>query len=169
MENERFLELVSQEVELNHPWVKEGRIPVIYGGMYARMRYEVALLLPSPNSDADEYVFPKPVTPTAEEAGLVADYINYRRNYYNQRWQQKMLERPVDVDSTTRTVYLTKTDHGWVYRRDGWEQPFAPHRNQPPYTLEELLDHINSIGDTLYHGWEEWKQNRTVPVLPELN
>lgn len=166
---ESFIERVKDEVDLEHPWVKEGRIPLLHGHMSSRWKYEVALVVPD---DEDPWLFPGELLfPTTEEAALVADYINYRRSDYGLMWQRKMLEFPLDVDSGTNTVYLAKTDKGWVYSRATWQSPpFSPIRSAEKQfpDLADLLDHINTFAGDVYHGWVEWKETRTIPVLPAL-
>lgn len=169
MSVESFVERMKDEVDFDHPWAKEGRIPLIHGFLSSRGRYEVALVVPD---EADYWLYPGELLfPTEEEASLVTDYINYRRSYYNQMWQRKMLEYPLDVDSSTNTVYLAKTDKGWVYSRASWQSPPfypTPSAEKQYPDLAELLDKINTFGDVIYHGWVEWKETRTLPVLPAL-
>lgn len=167
---ERFNEIASQEADLNHPWATEGRIPLIQT-LHPTLKYEVALLTPPKN--------PNPIltyndvqNPTHEEAELIADYINYRRSYYNDGYAQQMLKHPLDVDSTTNTVILAKLPYSWVYRRTSWQYgpstvPIETAETLYP-NLADLLDHINSWAGNPNPAYENWKLNRTIPTLSKI-
>jgi hypothetical protein len=93
------------DADQNDPLAKL-RIPVV-SSAYPSYKYEVALCV------GDLWHDP-PLRPTDREAGMIASYIDYRRAWYNAGWQQKMLARPLDVDSGTNTVILLKRgDDDW--------------------------------------------------------
>lgn len=103
----------ADDADLEHPWAKKYRIPLV-STLYPRWRYEVALAVPR---DDDLY---RLVWPTEDEARAIGIYIDHRRNWYREGYRQRMLARPLDVDSGTNTVVLAKNEDGWHYRRDSW-------------------------------------------------
>lgn len=102
------------DADLTHPWATTWRIPLI-ATPYPRWYYEVALVVPR-----GEWEWLPMVWPTEEEAEIISSYIAYRRDYYREHHQKKMLERALDVDGTTNTVILVKTEAGWRYRQATW-------------------------------------------------
>lgn len=168
----RFTENVGKDVDLTHPWAAEGRIPIVRD-ISISWPFEVALVVPSENSLMSLCGW-EVLTPTAEEAGLVADLINYRRSYYSHMWKQSMLERPLDVDDSTNSLILVKMPHSWVYARASWRTgaPFLPLMNSTEVfpDLADLIDSIYTYGDEQVIGsFAAWKQSRTIPVLPEFD
>jgi hypothetical protein len=127
----------ADDADLTHPWAARYRIPVI-AEHHPRWSYEVALVVPDP---AEDYSFRTrvPVWPTEDEAALIAVAIAHRMEYYRDSWAAKMRERPLDVDSTTNTLILRKTDKGWDYSRRSWTQPWSV-ETYP--TLIQLLNHV---------------------------
>lgn len=124
-----------EDADLTHPWATKYRIPLI-SGYGPSWLYEVALIIPESEDN-----WRKAIWPDEDEAKLIGDYINYRRDYYNQSYQNKMLAKALDVHSSTNTVSLIKTlDRGWGYNRMTWTS--GPAFVYEP-TLTALLDRIN--------------------------
>lgn len=146
----------------DHRWVTEKRIPLVCT-QHPRWKYEVALLVPGnpegvevPASDLYGAVWP-----TEEEAALVALAIEYRREWYNEGWRAKMLERPLDVDSGTNTVVLCKRADGWFYTKATFSPAiFYPGYGKPnPHTPD--VAGLRSLLDLIFGGltprWDEFK------------
>jgi len=146
-----------EDADLTHEWVERYRIPLVTNP-YPRWSYEVAVVIPGSGEFADLYCA---VWPTEDEARVIGNYIGYRRDWYNESWQAGMLARALDVDSGTNTVVLIKQADRWGYRMRTWSVG-------PTFvfkaTLSELLDHINTYGDHVYHRWAEWKSAHPVEV-----
>jgi hypothetical protein len=104
-------------IGLDHEWAKTWRIPLVTSP-YPRWKYEVALVVPDPADTVDLW---RATWPTDLEAEVVGSLIDYRRDWYNERWKRQMLERPLDVDSGTNTLILLKRESGWSYRRATFE------------------------------------------------
>lgn len=119
------------------------RIPVIRTP-YPDWKYEVCLVI-----DGEDGLYAPALRPDEAETRMIAAYIDYRREYYDPRWQAKMLQRPLDIDSGTNTVILQKRAEGdWCYRRMSFEigPPMFPprgDRRNGPLNLAALLDKIN--------------------------
>lgn len=150
-----------EDADLTHPWAAQHRIPLVEH-QWPHWKYEVALVRPN---DADsEFLLLVAVWPTEEEAALIGRYITWRREYYREHWQAKMLKRPLDVDSGTNTQILMKTEHGWHYRLASWNQGLMPlpEDEQIPPTIDgliALLDRINNMSAR----WREDRERVTKP------
>jgi hypothetical protein len=111
------------------------------------------------------------IEPTEAEAEVIGCYIDFRRSYYRESWAARMLERPFDVDDSTNTVVLLKTERGWQYRRASFRHgpwPFwdDPKQAEFPPTragLLALLNHLNF--DTTQ--WRRWKTDHQEMTLSE--
>lgn len=141
------------DVDLGHDWATRYRIPITADPFGLRSSYEVALCVPEADSAANRFG-PTTIWPTEDEAAAIGSAIDYRRSYYFEHYQNKMLAEPLDFDSGTRTVLLVKQDDGWRYRKTTWDQVWSTKPTSPDIVgLIELLD------DTMPgHGWKDWKQ-----------
>lgn len=135
------------------------RIPVV-SSWCPRWRYEVALCIDPTWADP-------PLRPTDAEAAMIAAYIDYRREWYNDGWRAKMLREPLDTDSGANTVVLLKVgDDAWCYRRESWQSgpPWVPATygdGKSTLSLAALLDRINEVGDgRVFYRWAEFKAAR---------
>ena len=144
------------DADLTHEWVARWRIPLL-ANPYPRWRYEVALAVPR-GDRPDLY---GAVWPDEAEAEVIGSYVDYRRSHYRDRYAKEMLERPLDVDATTNTVILLKTESGWRYRLDSWRHGAWPFFNDPdeqakyPPTKAGLIALIHRIND-LGTSFAEW-------------
>jgi len=158
------------DADTTHRWAEQWRIPLVTSP-YPRWNYEVALVVPF----GDDALW-RTVWPTDFEAELVASLIDYRRSYYNDSYQRKMLSRSLDVDGSTNSKILLKTEDGWYYRLATWHHGPWPLYNTPaevkaPFTpdargLVALMDRMYTIVDHVYDPWLDWK--RTHPIFEGL-
>lgn len=136
-------------VTLDHDWVRKYRIPMV-ASEYPRWHYEVCLVVPAEDHKHPSLEF---LWPNEDEAELIGRAIEHRMLWYRESWRDKMREQPLDVDGTTNTLILAKTNEGWQYRKRTWEHGLWPktclpgHRETPkpffpPNTegLKTLLD-----------------------------
>ncbi|MGW5387158.1 hypothetical protein [Nocardia sp. NPDC003963] len=159
------MSIETYEAELDHPWATRWRIPRVHSP-YPRWKFEVALCVPEPEVPNDRQLWGA-TEPSEEEARIVAWFINWRRTYYREHWQKKMLERPFDIDSGTNTVILVRTEGGWQYRRATFESGPWPYWNDErrsdfpatPEGLMALLDHIDWS-----HTWKKWRAENPQPA-----
>ena len=131
------------------------RIPVV-GTPYPGWKYEVALCCP--NTEAGQRLYPS-LRPDDAEVRMIAAYIEYRMEWYNEGWRAKMRQRPLDVDSGTNTVTLLKRGEGdWQYQKATWRHGPWPFYDVPErFTLAALLDHINDFGGGPNPRWQAFK------------
>ena len=143
----------GNEADRNDP-LTAMRIPVI-PNPYPGWKYEVCVVI------TDDDLWDPALRPDDAEARMIAAYLGYRMEYYNEGWKAKMRKRALDVDATTNTVVLQKRGEGdWCYRRRTWRSgPFmVPARDQEPLGLEALLDRIHFYGaDMPAQSWLDWK------------
>lgn len=157
------MSIETYDAEWDHPWATRWRIPRVHSP-YPRWKFEVALCVPEPGRPDQLW---GATEPSENEALIIAWFIDFRRSYYNERWQQKMLERPFDIDSSTNTVILIRTEGGWQYRRATFETGPWPYWNDerrsefPPTAdgLLSLLDHIEFTS-----RWPNWKAAHPLPA-----
>lgn len=128
------------------------RIPVV-SSPHPRWKYEVALVI----SDSD--LWGPAIRPSDAEVRMIVAYIEWRMEYYNAGWKAKMRKRPLDVGNSTNTVTLMKlADGDWRYQKATWRHGSWPFCNMTErFTLEALLDHINSFGSEPSPKWQAWK------------
>ena len=144
------------DADLTHEWVARWRIPLL-ANPYPRWKYEVALSVPR-GDRPDLY---GAVWPDESEAEVIGSYIDYRRSYYREGYAKEMLDRALDVDGTTNTVILLKTEGGWRYRRDSFSAGgvwpyFNDTKEQAKYPptkagLIALVHRINDLGCSFSH------------------
>ncbi|NKY60431.1 hypothetical protein [Nocardia flavorosea] len=145
------------DADTEHPWAKQWRIPRVHSS-HPRQQYEVAVCVPDPDDHTNLWDYREP---PEDAARIIGSYIDYRRSYYNDGWQRRMLARPFDIDDSTNTVILALTPHGWKYRRMTHRHGLWPFYDDPrqddfPPTaagLVALLDHICEYG----RDWPGWK------------
>jgi hypothetical protein len=146
------------EVDLEHEWATKYRLPLLRH-WYPAWKYEIALVVP-PVELWDHIEF---TWPTDDEARFLAHVLAYRMDYYNERWRQKMQQRPLDVDSGSNTMIVAKIGDAWHYRlstwRAGpqlWPAPLAVREGRAePFVgldgLRRLVDHHGRHGT-----WPRW-------------
>ncbi|MYV77733.1 hypothetical protein GT352_27945 [Streptomyces sp. SID1046] len=139
------------------------RIPVV-GSFNPRWSYIAAYL--KPQSD-HSYTFGSADRPTDSEAKMIASYIEeYIQHWFNERYQRKLAERPLDVDGGCNTTVFIKYGPGdWAYRRCSWqygplfvpEPPSFADRTVGPLTLLQVMDRNHTIADEPLQHWVDWK------------
>ena len=145
------------DVTLDHPWVERYRIPLV-GSAYPAWRYEVALVVPSsdPGEPLPDFNLYEATWPSEEEAAVVGSVIDFRRSYYGEHWQTKMLEERLDVDSGTNTLVLIRRQGGWGFRLSTWRYGptfvFAEGRADRAGLISVLDRHWGE-----YAAWAAWK------------
>ncbi|MGP4085467.1 hypothetical protein [Streptomyces sp. KR55] len=110
--------------------------------------------------------------PTDAEAKMLASFIReYIEHWFNERYQQHLAERPLDVDGGCNTVIFHKwADDDWSYRLNSWEYgpfwvPVAPrlrggqhnYKRLAKHSLVEVMDRKHTIGDESLPRWLKWK------------
>jgi len=110
--------------------------------------------------------------PTHAEAGMLASFIQeYREYWFNESYQARLLQRPLDVDSGCNTaIFIKYGPDDWGYRRDSWRYgpdfiPLAPGLREGrtgdgygPKTLERVMDHVHTYGGAQPSDrWLRWK------------
>jgi len=155
---EGYTETTLSQVDINHPWVAQYRVPVVRD-MHVGTFFIAALVVPDNSSEYSNYM--NYLAPDEEDAKLIAQYIRYRKTQLT-GWYLKQVEaRSLDIDSGVNTITFAKREHGWVYRRMTWQnQPFAPSFDgKIQYaTLAELLDHVNTYVDEVSPKWIAFKE-----------
>lgn len=109
--------------------------------------------------------------PTKKELSMLLSYREYAvRHFYRNAERILAMDLPADSGHNTVTflkgpAWQTNGKSGWCYRRLTWTSgPFyCPSSGvskpiPPPWTLLQVLDHINTIGDKPYEKWETWKK-----------
>lgn len=153
---------MGEEADLKHPWAARYRIPLI-DHLWPGWKFEVALVRPRRRELYGA------VWPTEQEATIIGSFIDYRRNYYTDIWQARMLERPLDADSGTNTVILLKTADGWRYRKATWSTGSWPYIDTDPAVaarftpdavgLVAIIDHEQNYGgEWVSPRYAAWKQ-----------
>ncbi|MER7734154.1 hypothetical protein ABTX80_25010 [Streptomyces erythrochromogenes] len=148
------------------------RIPVV-GSFNPRWCYIAAYLKPQ---DEHSYTFGSADRPTDAEARMLASYIEeYIQHFFNERYQRKLAERPLDVDGgCNTTVFIKYGPDDWAYRRCSWQYgplfvpqpPSFPDRNPGPLTLPQVMDRIHTIVDEPMQHWVDWKAARPEVFAP---
>lgn len=148
------------------PAYRQRRIPRVTTS-HPRWVYLLAVLVPDPTDDLDLY---GAAEPDADEVAAIARYLDYAREFYNDQWVRRMMDRPLDVVGGHNTVVLAKraSDGGWSYRRSTWTigPRFSPTIDRPPLDIHALLDHIETIGDGVYRRWTEFKDAHPLDGYP---
>lgn len=140
---------MADEVDTSHP-LTERRIPVLRG-TNPKFKYHVALVIGRsewmPESEAG-------IEPEPFEVDQLCAYLEKTMRYYNDRYRAEVAARgPFDVDGTVNThIFRKHATHGWQYNVASWTMgpswfPTPPWHNAESYTLEALLDKINTFGD----------------------
>lgn len=151
----------ADEVDIHHP-VTARRIPALKHHN-PRWNYHTALVIGHPEWGGEQNAG---LEPTDREIDQLCVYLEKQMRWYNDSYRRRLAEQaPFDLDGTINTHTFRKhAEHGWQYNARTWEigPPFMP---TPPYhdkvktpmTLEELLDHIGSIGGEMTRSWAEMK------------
>lgn len=106
--------------------------------------------------------------PTDREARMLASYLEeYKTRWYYPSYLAKLHELLLDVDEGANGVTFHKyAEDDWGYRRQSWtmgprfvpQSPRFAERSLGPLNLEQLMDHIHSLGDgEPAHHWLDWK------------
>jgi len=103
--------------------------------------------------------------PDDAEAEMIASYIGYQRqHWFSDRRQRRMLECPLDTDTSRSTPVLHKRGPGqWAFRRHSWTTGpfFWPAQDLPEalhMPLASILDHIEAdTGGGIAESWCSWK------------
>jgi hypothetical protein len=164
---ERRRARLAADVDLEHPWVKQYRVPVLHD-LYPGWSFLATITVP--REGRQDFLGEGFLPVTEDDAILVGKYITYyRKHWYNARYMRELDRMPLDLDGGANTVSFARMEQGWVFRRFSWrDQAFAPYRDakvQYP-TLLELMDHITSFGDKPSADWEAFKAEHglSVPV-----
>lgn len=103
--------------------------------------------------------------PTDAEALVLASFVDYQRDWFNETWQARMLAQPLDVEGGHNTTIFHKWAAGdWGYSKRTWTMgphiwPGPPsYRTVGPLALVGLMDHIYDWGDGgISPRWLAWK------------
>lgn len=139
----------ADEVDIDHP-LTERRIPVLRSPA-CRWKYHVALVIGGRDwEDAAHHG----IEPEPWEVEQLLAYREKHMRYYNDRYRAKVEgQAPFDVDATVNTHTFRKhATAGWQYNVATWDYgprwfPSPPFHEVGPFTLEALLDRINTFGD----------------------
>lgn len=139
----------ADEVNIEHPLAAK-RIPVLTD-VHSKWKYHIALVIGQPSwMSADD----GGVEPEEFEIEQLLVYLEKTMRYYNDSYRRKVEARgPFDVDGTVNTHTFRKhLENGWQYNLATWIGgptwfPTRPWHLVGPYSLEQLLDHINTFGD----------------------
>lgn len=153
------------DVDLNHPWTKDYRVPLMYGHPW--MNYFVVLRVPVRVSNAG---FGKDAStvmmPTEDEVKIISSYIDFKvSNFgYNKHAESVVRERALDIDDFVNTMTLQKWSNGtWAYSMATWTlHGPKPFMNEEKFTdIVDLLDLIEKDwsggADSVRPAWAEWK------------
>lgn len=140
------------DVAIDHQWASRYRIPLVTG-IHVERSYEVALCVPAAGEQPNQFV-PSTLWPEEDEARVVGSAIDFRRSYYTDHWQRRMLAHRLDYDPHTNPVILVKQSDGWRYHKPTWRDQMWSIRPKPGTAagLIELLDCALSGPD-----WDRWK------------
>lgn len=155
-----------EEVTMEHPWVKEYRLPVI-DTLWPRHNFFVTVTVPSADEEASDFYMV--TAPTDEEAAVIASFMQYtiaRQRYYDS-FLNKMAEEELDVDNGFNTISIIKRKDGtWAYKRSTWTQGHSPFpgSNLSKNSVMELLDYIenNCMTNEPDAKWTAWKQEHNL-------
>lgn len=144
------------------------RVPVV-STFYPGFRF-VAAYLDVAARDTPDYMggppFASALRPTHEEAKMISSFIEeYISYFFNDHYQRKLAEQPLDADSgCNTTVFIKYGEDDWGYRRCSWDYgpTFVPY---PPHTpdrgegmnLEQVMDLMHTIGGQVMGRWLNWK------------
>jgi hypothetical protein len=108
--------------------------------------------------------------PTDQEALQLQSFLReYIERWYFPYWQERLAERPFDIDGDANGTIFRKYGEGdWAYRKDSWQMgpmyfPVHPRVRQAgnpgPFTLVQVMDHIHGArGDEEVRPyWADWK------------
>lgn len=160
MYDEKLIERLSEDFELDHWWVTEFRVPRVYD-FHTRWAVPVALVAGS-HEETPLWRF---LEPSREDVELVSKYIRYRNAYWFAPHYIKAMDEkaPIDLDPGVNTKTIAHMEHSWVYRMMTWEAPpFSPARYpEPKETFDTLLGLLDKI-ETHYDGevnskWVQFK------------
>lgn len=154
------------DVDLDHPWVKEYRLPVI-GYTYPHFAYVVTVTVPSKeNEDSQFFAL---TSPTDEEAKVLASFLEYTKSRMGNspHFMQEMAKRPLDLDGTWNTISIMKRKDGtWAYKRNSWTQGPSPQIgwDKQCRSVVEILDYIENDCMTSKPRieWTAWKQEHGI-------
>lgn len=146
------------------------RIPVV-GSFNPQWKYVAAYL--KPVTDGPDYMKGPPfgslARPTETEARMLASFIEeYVQHWFNESYQAKLAERPLDVDSGCPTIVFIKYGpDDWGHRVCTWQYgptfvpgpAGSPSRDASgvPLSLEQLMDRKHTIVGEPMQRWLDWK------------
>jgi hypothetical protein len=147
-------------LQLDHPWVKKYRLPVVYG-TGANYAYYLTIHVPEENPSYE----PDVMAPTEKEAEILASYKDFiiARQGFRESFLDELASRPVDVDyGRFNTKCFEKRINGnWAYYIQTWRHgpwPFWNADEQYP-DLVKLIDHLEK---TFPDKWNEWKKEHGI-------
>ena len=149
------------------------RVPVV-GSFNPMWKYVAAYL--DVVTDGPDYLKGPPFgsleRPTDREAPMIASFIReYIEHWFNERYQHKLTERPLDVDSGCKTIVFIKYGpDDWGYRNAEWiygptfvpppptyRERYPDETGGGPLTLEQVMDRKHTIGDEPLARRQQWK------------
>jgi hypothetical protein len=158
----------GDDVNQEDPLVGQ-RIPVV-NSAYPSWKYIAAFLSTGEHSNIDP---PWPLAskerPTDDEAKMISSFIQcYIQHWFNDRYQRKLAQHPLDVDGgSNTTVFIKYGADDWGYRRCSWEYgpvfvpapPGAPNRAETGgrHTLEQVMDRCHAVASKPMQYWIDWK------------
>jgi hypothetical protein len=151
-----------------HDPLTQLRIPVV-ASFNPQWKYVAAYI----DVDLSPYSWGSQERPTDQETAMLASFIDeYKQYFFNEMYQSKLLERPLDVDSGCNTTVFVKYGTGdWGYRLTSWTYgptyvPVGPNlrggkydedKKPGPLSLQQVMDRRHSIGDEPMKHWLDWK------------
>lgn len=155
-----------KDVDMNHPWVKEYRLPVL-DFQVAHQGYVVAVVVPE--KEMEESQFYALTSPTDEEAKVIASFLEYTKTTMRNTPAKlaQMAEGPLDVDNTWNTIIIMKRKDGtWSYCRNFWTMAPSPQVgwDRQCRSVVEILDYIehDCFTGQPNEKWTAWKQEHGI-------
>jgi hypothetical protein len=155
---------VFPDVDLDHPWVKDYRVPFMYG--LPVQNYFVVLQVPLAGIEEDRSTI---MMPTEDEVKIISSYIDFKvSNYgYTKHFESIVRQRPLDIDDIVNTITLKKwRNETWAYSMATWTmhgpKPFMDEKKFAD--IVDLLDLIEKdwTTDSVRPAWAAWKAEHEI-------
>lgn len=150
------------DVDMNHPWTKEYRVPLMYGQPWRN--YFVVLRVPVAKIGPGSLNI---MMPTEDEVKIISSYIDFRvANYGVDAHAESLIrQRPLDTDDIVNTLTFQKWSNGtWAYSMATWTlHGPKPFMDEAKFTdIVDLLDLIEKdwSTDSVRPAWAAWKAER---------
>jgi hypothetical protein len=150
---------IFPDVDLSHPWVKDYRVPFMFGR--PAQNYFVVLQVPLAGTEGDRSTI---MTPTEDEVKIISSYIDFKvSNYgYTEHFKNIVRQRPLDIDDIVNTTTFRKWSNGtWAYSMATWTlHGPKPFMDEKKFTdIVDLIDLIEKdwSNDSVRPEWAAWK------------